>query len=333
MKKADLLHALEVVKPGLSSKEVIEQATSFAFIKGKVVTYNDEISISSPVPGLDISGAIRAEELYQLLRKLKHEDIEVSITGNEIILKSGKATAGLVLQQEITLPLEEITEKGDWQLLPDNFLKSIKAAMSACTTEANKPILTCVHINADGFIEGSDGYRIVRYQLNGTLPVNTFLIPADSVKEILKLSPVEIAESDGWIHFRTAEDSVISCRLFDDVFPDTTPYLKVKGDTLVFPKSMSDLIDRAAVCAKGDSEIDKEVTITLENNRIKLKSENGVAWFKEEANIHYDGEPITFSITPYLLKGILEETQECVFNNKALKFVGEDWEYMSALRG
>jgi DNA polymerase III sliding clamp (beta) subunit (PCNA family) len=333
MKKTELLKALEIVKPGLSSKDIIDQATSFAFIKGRVVTYNDEISISHPVPGLSISGAIRAEELYQLLKKLKQEEIDIAITGNEVILKSGKATAGLTLQQEITLPLEEITEKGKWHDLPDNFLKSIKASMSACTTEANKPILTCVHVNVEGFVEGSDGYRIVRYQLNGTLPVATFLIPAGSVKEVLKLSPTEIAESEGWIHFRTKEDSVISCRLFDDVFPDTASYLKVKGETLVFPKSMSDLIDRATVFAKGESEIDKEVSITLENNRIKLSSENGVGWFKEEANIRYDGEPITFLITPYLLKGILDETQECVFNDNALKFVGEDWEYMTALRG
>ena len=41
-----LQKALETVKPGLANKEMIEQATSFAFMKDKVVTYNDEISIS-----------------------------------------------------------------------------------------------------------------------------------------------------------------------------------------------------------------------------------------------------------------------------------------------
>ena len=38
------LHQLESVQAGLSSKEMIEQSSCFAFIKGKVVTYNDEIS-------------------------------------------------------------------------------------------------------------------------------------------------------------------------------------------------------------------------------------------------------------------------------------------------
>ena len=46
LNKADLQRALEIVKPGLANKEMIEHSTSFAFINGKVITYNDEISLS-----------------------------------------------------------------------------------------------------------------------------------------------------------------------------------------------------------------------------------------------------------------------------------------------
>ena len=68
LNKTDLQKALEIVKPGLANKEMIEHSTSFAFIGGRVVTYNDEISLSHPVEGLEIEGAIHAEELYKLLR-------------------------------------------------------------------------------------------------------------------------------------------------------------------------------------------------------------------------------------------------------------------------
>ena len=45
--KKELQEALERVKPGLASRELIEQSTSFAFMRDRVVTYNDEISIST----------------------------------------------------------------------------------------------------------------------------------------------------------------------------------------------------------------------------------------------------------------------------------------------
>ena len=66
IKRAELKEALETVKPGLASKEIIEQSTSFAFMGDKVVTYNNKISMSHPVKGLDITGAVKADEMYQL---------------------------------------------------------------------------------------------------------------------------------------------------------------------------------------------------------------------------------------------------------------------------
>jgi hypothetical protein len=73
MKKTDLIKALEAVKPGLANKEMIEQSTSFAFMEDRVVTYNDEISISHPLKGIPIVGAIKADELYAFLSKVKIE--------------------------------------------------------------------------------------------------------------------------------------------------------------------------------------------------------------------------------------------------------------------
>jgi hypothetical protein len=69
IKKIDLLHALEVVKPGLGRQEQIQQTTSFAFITGRVVTYNDELSISHPLANCEIEGAIKPEERSEKANK------------------------------------------------------------------------------------------------------------------------------------------------------------------------------------------------------------------------------------------------------------------------
>lgn len=331
MKKQNLQKALEIVKPGLAGKEMIEQSTSFAFIKGRIVTYNDEISLSHPVEDLEIEGAVQAEELYKLLSKIKKDEIEVTIEKNELLLEAGRIKAGLILQQEIKLPLEEIGELGEWKKLPENFIKYVKFATAACSRDMSKPVLTCVHIHKD-VIEGSDSFRIARCQLKEEMPVKTFLIPATSAIELIRLEPKKIAEGEGWMHFQTDEETVLSCRTFEDKFPDCGQFMKVKGISIIFPKTINEVLDRAAVFAKREHFLDETVIIALQNKRLKVSSESDSGWFEEEMNFKYDGDSVTFAITPYLLKDILEETSACILGENRLKFEGEGWEYLSMLK-
>jgi len=331
--KEELKKALEIVKPGLANKEIIEQSTSFAFMKDKVVTYNDEISISHPISGLNITGALKAEELYQLISKTKKDEIEIIQKDNQIILQSGRSKAGLILQTDIKLPLEEIGEIEKWKTLPENFSKAVKFVSIAAGTDMSKPVLTCIHIDKSGYVEASDGFRIVKYE-NIKIPVNTFLIPASSARELIKLNPTKIAEGQegGWIHFQTNEGTIISCRVFEDKFPDTSELFKVEGVSLTMPAIVSEIIDRAIVFSKRDHSFDERVSIVIQNNKIKIsaKSETG-SWFEEDANMRFKDEKISFAITPYLLQDILKETYSFVINENMMKFEGTDWLYVTTL--
>ena len=330
--KEELKKALEIVKPGLANKEIIEQSTSFAFMKDKVVTYNDEISISHPISGLDITGALKAEELYQLISKTKKDEIEVILEDNQIILQSGRAKAGLILQTDIKLPLKEIGEIEKWKTLPENFSKAVRFVSIAAGIDMSRPVLTCIHVDKSGYVEASDGFRIVKYE-NMKIPVNTFLIPVSSARELIKLNPTKIAEGQGgWIHFQTNEGSIISCRVFEDKYPDTSKFLKVEGVSLTMPAIVSEIIDRAIVFSKRDHSFDEQVFIVIQNNKIKInaKSETG-SWFEEDANMRFKDDSISFAITPYLLQDILKETSSFVINENMMKFEGTDWLYVTTL--
>ena len=332
--KTELQDALEIVKPGLANKDIIEQATSFAFMENKIVTYNDEISISHPIEGLEIEGAIKADELYKLLSRMTKDEIDISIKGGELLLKSGKSKAGLILEAEINLPLEEIGDLGKWRTLPDNFIHFIKFAMGACSRDMSQGVLICVYVNKKGFIEASDRYKLIRCDLESKVPVKSFLIPASSAVELVKLNANEIAEGDGWIHFKTEEGTIISCRIFEDDYPDITEFLEVEGVELSLPRTLDKILDRASVFSKRDHLLDESVVITLGEspNKIKVRAESPTGWIEEEANIKYNDEPTTFSITPYLLKGILAETTTCILCENRLKFSGDGWEYVTVLK-
>jgi DNA polymerase III sliding clamp (beta) subunit (PCNA family) len=334
--KIRLQEALEIVKPGLANKELIEQSTSFAFMNGKVITYNDEISISHPVEGLELEGAILADNLYKFLGKVKKDDIDLSVEENEIILTTGKAKAGLTLQTEIKLPLdEELNEKGRWQKLPENFINDIAFVMTAAGSNMSQPLLTCVHIHNSGFVEASDSYRFARRQLSAEMPIGSVLIPALSVVEITKLDPkpTRVAEGKGWIHFRNSTGTIISCRIFEDRYKDLSPFLKVEGTRVVFPEGLDEILARAMVFSKRDHMLEEEIVIIIKDKILKMAAKSDSGWFREETDMpNFKGEPIKFVITPYLLKGILSETKVCELTHNRIKFEGTGWIYISILK-
>jgi len=330
IQKQELQQALELVKPGLASKELIEQSTSFAFVDGFVMTFNDEICMSHPID-LEIEGAIQAEELYKLLPRLKKDEVEVTQTDGEIQLKCGRTKAGLTLFEEIKLPLESIGKKGKWKPLHKDFIHYVSMCLGSAGVDMSKPILTCIHCHKDGIIEASDSMKIMRCELDEKSPVDTFLIPARTAVHLIPLNPTHIAEGEGWIHFKTEEKTIISFRVFEENFPNTDDFLEMEGDMFTLPKTFAEILERVSIFSKRDHILDEAISVVIETNRIKVKADSDSGWIEEEANMRYKGDPIHFSIAPYLLKEVLRETQECEVSDNRLKFEGEGWKYITLL--
>jgi hypothetical protein len=337
IKVSEMKRALEIVKPGLANKEIIEQTTSFAFMNGRVVTYNDEISISHPVKGLEFEGAILADEFYKFLTKVKTEDIDIDLVTNEqIVMKSGRSKVGLTIQTEITLPIDEELKHGKkWTSIPDNFMEGLQFACQSCSSDMTNPKLTCVHINEAGFIEGTDNYRICKYTLDKELPIETTLIPATAIIVVIKINPTKMAQGKGWFHFKTKEGTIISCRTFKEEYVNLAPFLKNKktGTVITFPDTIFEVLDKAQVFAQRKSSIDESISIFVKSKVLTVKSESATGWFEEKVPFKYLGDEFNFNITPYLLKDILKQNKKCYISKNELRFQGENWIYLTALRG
>jgi len=332
IKTDDLIKALEIVKPGVATKEVVEQADRFAFMEGRVVTYNDDISISHPVPGLDITGAIHAKELYEILKRIKKEEVEMEISDNEIRIESGRLKVGLTLQKEIRMPLEEIEEEEEWNPVPKELMEYLHFAMGSTTNDTSRPVLSCVHVRQDGFVESSDNIRLVQCELGEELPVDSFLIPAKCIRPLLALDMTEMAQGSGnWIHFRNSEETQFSARLMTGTFPNVDRLLNVEGIELDLPSSILDAIDKAVIFSDDELSDREEITVQLKKNRIVIKSKNTGGWVTEELNMKYSDDPFTFKIAPYSLQNIVKKNTLCVVSDKLIKFEGPGWKYVSAL--
>ena len=334
IKTSELKKALEIVKPGLSTLEVIEQSTSFAFINGNVVTFNNELSVSHPV-ALDITGAVKADLVYKYLSKVKTEEVEIEATETELIIKSGRATSGFAFMQDVTLPIdEELKQTGKWKTIPEKFLDYLKSASLSCSKDMSTPIITCVHVNGV-YVESTDNFRLSQYILNEPIPVAAFLLPASSVPVVVSSKPTKIATGDGWIHFKNKENTVISCRILAQQFINTEQFIKTakKGTEITLPENMKEVIDRAMVFIEKQNVIDEELTLVIGKKSIEVSCESETGWFKE--TIKHKGEhEFQITVAPSLLKNIMGKTNICyVLQDKhILYFKGENWIYITMLK-
>ncbi len=332
--KNQLQKALEIVKPGLGKSNDSHQADFYGFKDGKVVTYNDEISLAHPVEGLDLEGALYAKELYGLLSKVKGDEISIEHKSREIVLKSGNAKAGFAVRQ-FEMPLGEIKTSNDWHDLPDGFVEGINFALPCTSKDLSKPIFNSVHINGtDGFIEATDNYRIASYDIKPKMIAGEHLIPARSARQVARINPSYYAVGGSWLHFKNDEGTVLSCRVLSNKFFNTDDYLDIEGYEIAFPEGIEDVLSRAEVFLQDQFFDDQSVEVTVEEDNIIIYAKSDQSWFEESVQADYQGNEMTFKATPRLLKDIFKETKSATITNEVdrIAFEGDGWIYVAMLR-
>jgi len=338
--RRELVNILDKVKPGLAKKEFIQQSNTFAFMSGRVVTYNDSISVSYPIKELDFVGAVQAKEFYELLNKLSSDEVLLSVEDNNLVVSSDKSRAGFVLQSDIMLPLSEVEKaKSDsWIPVPSNLKDALAFSLFSCARDIGIPAFTCVHLNEKGYVESTDDVRITRYKVNGSFPTSV-LIQSSSVKALLDYDFTEMSFGNSWIHFRDNTGLVFSCRLFSGRFPDieASGILNVQGETVVFPSNLIDMLDRALVFAKNFNSYDLVKTgiplldVSFKDKLFKVKIQSESGWFEEFVELDYEGPIVSFSANPLLLRDIVDKTDRCIVGKRCVKFQNDEWEHVIAL--
>src|SRR5690606_16590 len=132
--------------------------------------------------------------------------------------------------------------------------------------------------------ETSDSFQIMRLYQEGW-PFDPQLIPAENIGEIHKIEPTQVAQSSGWLHFRNPGGTELSCRVLVDKFPDTGSHFEVSGQEVVFPKQMTEILDRVMVFTKADHFMDEQMEVKLKGGKMLVSGKNQYGWFKEQAPV------------------------------------------------
>lgn len=341
IKTSQLKETLAALKAGLSGgKETTDQSTSFVFDQGMIYTYNDDISIRMPFPDKSIHGSANAKELIALANKVKGDEIDVEIVEekSELRLKSGRSKAGIKLDAEIRMPLDEIKKlpnKQHWYFLPKEFKEGLKSTLFSTSSEMDEIIFTAVNCR-ENRMESTDNDRATRWTILSGATMD-FLLPADAGKFLIQYKElVSWAVTEGWLHFKVknGEDEItFSCRTFEGEFPDLTPHFEVEGFMLIFPDGIKDVLDRAGVFTDAEFAQDQLISISVDQKGVMtVRAEGDNGWFEETVRLRqHTKQDFSFQINPQYLSQILNTVGSAIVGSDRVLFSTEKFQHVVAL--
>jgi len=326
-----LLGALESVRPGLASKDIVEHSTSFIFRKGMVLTYNDEMSVRHPVEEFP-DGAIPAAPLLALLKKASGKEVTVEEGEGEVILKCGRSRAGIPMEFE-AIPdylLELKIPKEGWKKVPKDFVQAIRFCLFSTCDDMTRPILTNIHIKGAS-VESTDSFRLTRYEMKSEMG-KSLLLPAAAAAHLVNSELVKYARDKAWVHFKSKAGAIFSCRISAGTFVDVAKAIPGdKGKKITFPENLMDVLDRAGIFSVSEFQADQKVTLQFKGGKLKVKATGDTGWFEEvmKTDVKDDME---FIIHPDFIKEILEHSKSATnHDDKLLRFKGKDFVHVVAL--
>jgi DNA polymerase III sliding clamp (beta) subunit (PCNA family) len=326
-----LLTAVELVLPAITKKEVVAQSNLLGIRGGSLVSYNDEISFCHDFRELKMLDEVALDGalLHDRLSRLKSDAVTVDVADNRLRVRSGRSTAYLNTVA-LEMPLAEIEAGSDEMPLPENFRERLRTVAAVCATDTSRPRLTCVNVGR-GWLEGSDGYRLLRMSCEG---VPQFLIPAASAARVADcdVDRILVTQRNEWVHFATPAGTTVSCRTYAADYPDLSVSYDMGDSTAFELPRMDEELDRLQAFSKRSKRIDEQVQVELRRKQVVLRAEHENGAAEETIRWQHDDVEATFSIHPDFFRLALGQGTRCQLDDRRIKFSGEGWEHVVSLR-
>lgn len=335
----DLVGVLNRVAPGLGVKENDIQANCFLFSKGRVYTYNDEVSVSCKLPkGMkEIKCVVQAKEFLQLLSKMKEEEINIEATKNELCLSSRRTKANFLIEEEIKMPVADIEIPKDFSELPSDFLYALKCCLPIVGKDMSKPLSTCIHL-ADNLAIVCDVDKAGRYVFDGDFFKKHIYLPGASAKVVSRFDVVDFAVGGGWIHFGCKDNTIVSARTYYDgqEMADFSHLLGQKGTVIELPKDLAGALERSGIFAEARTGTegtleDIYVELTIGDDWCVLNCDSSIGSYQEKVRVQYDGPRLVFSTSPELLLTALESNRKCEVCENFVKIYDDSFCHLVAV--
>jgi len=303
--RKEMLASLHVAAVGLSKKDILEQSSSFVFTGGRLKTYNDDLMVDLASPLSEIEAVVGADDFLRILDRLPDEEIEVSVSGEELRVKGKKREAGIACTSKVALPVGDVPKPGEWSVLEPKTMNLLRQASRSCGQDETQYINTCIHITPDG-LDAGDGSRLLRIATKTGFPKEV-LIPASSVASLVGMEITKVSIGKGWLHFKI-RGGVISLRCsHQEYHQGLDGILKmVDPETITLPEHLGQIVERAQVF--NEEAYDAKVGLLIESGKLTMTSRKDTGWYKEVKRVAYSGRSLEFDINPKFLVELLDQS-------------------------
>lgn len=281
MNRELLVSTLELVKPALSTKQLVPIFECFTFTAGSVSAYNDTIAIVAPCEVEEPCG-LHGSTLLGILSNSSAEEVTLEL-GNEATLTAGKSVTKMPFEAEADFLFKEPT--GKWSVkIP--FTQSLYEAMELCletvSTDETQPALHGLTFSGNSLFS-CNGDTITRVNLGGSVNAR-ILAPTAFCEAVVKLwSSLKMTKgtlqfNGEWL-FANFEDWAVYGRVLDIDNPIDFDALikrtvKDKTSPQAIPAGFAEALSRARVFADPESQ-KTEVEINKGKMRLLTKTHMG----------------------------------------------------------
>lgn len=323
-----LLQKLQLLAPGLATREMLEHSTCFIFDGDRAFTFNDEIACQIELGlGLDLTGPVRAKPLMDVLARLPDEHVTLLPQDGSLRVKAKRKTAAIAMEERSELSIESIEAPKKWRVLPTTFLEAVELVKTCCGTDEEQWNLTCVHVTPDG-LEACDRFQAARFKMEMGIP-EACLLRRTSLEAAVTLGVTKFANGTNWFHFQNPKGLIMSCRRETGDFPNVKKLLKTKGELFELPKALHDATERAEIFSKTDEN--DLILLTLTRDSLRVRGEGAFGWYSEVRKVEYSGPDMAFRISPAILKSVVKQHSTCTLTPASMKISNGAFQYTAAL--
>jgi hypothetical protein len=326
--REEFLSVLERVRPGLSTRDIVEQSSCFVFQDGEVMTFNDEVAVRAPVPE-GITGAVQAAPLLAVLSKMPEDKVDLSVEEEELVVVGKRRKAGIRREKEVALPVHLVEKPAKWKPVHEDFTDAVTMVQDCAGKDETRFSQTCVNV-APEWMEACDNFQLARYFLKTGLKEST-LVKKESLKHVVGLGPVKLSLTDSWIHFKGSGGVVLSCRRYVEEYNDLDPLIKLeKATPMNLPKGIAAAAEKAELFSAENAD-NNLITVELREGKVKVKGVGLTGWYTEFKSVSYKGPRMSFLIAPALLIQLVKRHNQCVISSDRIKVDGGKFVYVSCL--
>lgn len=312
LKKTQVLEICNLLKPGLTRKAVVEQATHFFFTGDEMATFNQKVCITHPFK-TDFKASVNSEDFLDIVSRMGTEEFNIVVEGNEIKLFTDRKTWTIPLVEDvyshsIKSVHEDLRGESPWYKLPEDFRTGIELCMFSASKDLNDGMLPYVCIE-NNLVCSCDKHRTSLYTMKSSM--DRLFIRAVQVPDLIKYPVTKYKQTDSWLHFSTDSDVIYSTLKQEGEFGKILEFAKTPiqgGVRIKMPSDLKEIVDSTDVIMKEKALLEKSISFTLESQKLTCECAGERGKTKQTTEVKYVGEPLHFQINPTFLSQVLGKT-------------------------